>query len=121
MIRHYFCLGGDISRGEVGDFKGLRFYPAKGFKVLEQKVILRKLRRQFNAVVAASLRNPGYGLQRETESEKQDHRRSRTHLNLLHLLVVRRRDTIQECRYLGSEISSSDERAEDILGQNICI
>ena len=70
MIRHYFCLGGDIGWGEVGNFQGLGFYPAKGLKVLEQEVILRELRRQFNIVVAASLRYPGYGLQGKMESEK---------------------------------------------------
>jgi hypothetical protein len=70
MIRHYFRLGGDISRGEVGNFQSLRFYPAKWLKILEEEVILRELRRQFNAVVAASLRNPSYGLQGRKEVRK---------------------------------------------------
>lgn len=63
MIRHYLRLGGDISRGEVGNFQSLRLYPTKWLKVLEQEVILGKLRRQFDTVIAASLRDPSYGLQ----------------------------------------------------------
>jgi len=42
--------------------QGLRFNPTQWLEVLQEEVILRQLRRELDAVVASSLRNPCYRL-----------------------------------------------------------
>jgi hypothetical protein len=43
-------------------FKSLCFDPTKRFEVLKEEVIFGKLGRQFDAVVAAALRDPSHSL-----------------------------------------------------------
>ena len=57
--------------------------------------------RQFHTVVATSLRRPGNSL------------------DLLHLLIVGWRDTIQESSDLGTKVGGGDEGAQDVLWQDV--
>ena len=103
MLRHQLRLRSDIRGRQVRKLESLGLDPSKGLKVLEEEIVLGQLRRQFNAVVVTSLRNPGNGFY------------------LLDLLVVGRRDAVQESRDLGAQICSRDESPKNVLRQDICV
>lgn len=46
----------------MGKLKRLSLYPAKRLEVLQEKVVLRKLKRELHSIVAASLWDPNDGL-----------------------------------------------------------
>lgn len=101
MVSHQLGLRCDIGWREVVQLQSLGLDPSQGFKILEQEVVTRKLRWEFDAVVVPALRDPDDSL------------------DLLHLLVVRRRSTIQVGGYLCTQVCRCDERAKDVLRQNI--
>ncbi len=101
MFRHKFCLSSDIGRGEVGNFEGLGLDPSQRFKVLQEEVVTWEARRELNAVVAATLRNPHDGL------------------DLLNLFVVGRRNAIQKSSNLSTQIRSRNKCAQYIFGEDI--
>lgn len=78
MICHQFCLSGNVGRGKMSDLQGLRLDPTQRFKIFEEEIIFGKLGRQFDAVVTASLGNPGYSLT-ELDVSSSNHA---THLKL---------------------------------------
>lgn len=88
MIRHQFCLGGNVGGGKMSDLQCLRLDPTQRLKIFEKEIVLGKLGRQFNAVVTASLGNPGYSLT-ELDVSRSNHTCSlKTYLDLFDLFIV---------------------------------
>lgn len=85
----------------MGQLEGLCLDPSEGFQVLQQEVVFGQRRRQLDAVVTSPLWYPCNSL------------------NFLDLLIVWRRGAIQEGSYLRSEVSGSDECAQDVLRQHV--
>ena len=101
MVSHDLRLRRHICWREVWEFQSLGLDPSKGFEILQEVIILRQLAGQLHAVVVSALRNPRNGF------------------DLLHLLIVRRGDTVHEGSNLGAEVRSRDECSEDVLWKDV--
>jgi hypothetical protein len=98
---HDLGLGSDVRGGKVVQFLRLRLDPPKRLETLEQEVVLRQSSGEIDTVVGSSLRDPGDSL------------------DLLDLLVVGRRRSVQVGNDLCTQIGIDNERLEDVLGHNI--
>lgn len=95
--------------------------PSQRLQVLEQIVILRQSRGQFYRIVVAALRHPCNGLERRIRHGEETSATKNTNLDLLDLLVIRRRNTVQVCSNLSSKICRGDESTKNIPRKNIGI
>lgn len=113
---HDLSLSGDILRRKVGELGRLRdvsesrqgsnathlcLDPTKWLHILQQEFVLGQFVRQLDTIIAASLRYPDNSL------------------DLLDLLIIGRRDTIQVSSNLGSQIGIDDERLQYVLGHDV--
>ena len=101
MVRHNLSLSRDVGWGQMRELECLRLDPTQRLQVLEEEVIAWELCRQLNTVIVPTLRNPY------------------DRLDLLDLLVVRRGHAIQVGSDLCPEIRSGDERAQNILREDV--
>lgn len=101
MVCHELRLSSDVKRRQVRKLQRLSLDPSQRLEVLEKVVVFGQLRRKLHTIVTSALRCPCYSL------------------DLLDLLVVRRRDSVEEARNLGSKVGSRDERSKDVLRKNI--
>mmetsp|Transcript_39335 Transcript_39335/g.83813 ORF Transcript_39335/g.83813 Transcript_39335/m.83813 type:complete len:1257 (-) Transcript_39335:3240-7010(-) len=100
VVRQHLRMESHILGAEVRLLVRLGVDPAEGLQV-PQMVVVRQLRRQGHASVVAHLGN--------------HHHAS----DLLHLRIVRRRNTVEVCRDLSSEVRNADEGLQDVLGHDV--
>mmetsp|Transcript_100977 Transcript_100977/g.289830 ORF Transcript_100977/g.289830 Transcript_100977/m.289830 type:complete len:466 (-) Transcript_100977:385-1782(-) len=100
VVREHPGMEGDVLRAQVRLLVGLSVDPAQGLQVSEV-VVVRELSGQRDGVVVAHLRHHHHAT------------------DLLHLRIVRRRDTIQVRGDLRAQVGDADKGLQDVFRHDV--